>query len=64
MEQDWAEAAEQEMRWIGLSSEAPEARTEGPSVPQSQGRLLQAVWLGPAALVMKLLRQGASVEEK
>ncbi|XP_077881112.1 ankyrin repeat domain-containing protein 65 [Ictidomys tridecemlineatus] len=64
MEQDRAEAAEQELRWIELSSEAREARTKGPSAPQSQGNLLQAVWHGPAALVMKLLRQGASVEEK
>ncbi|XP_028342889.1 ankyrin repeat domain-containing protein 65 isoform X2 [Physeter macrocephalus] len=65
-EQDLTEAgAEQELRWLELGSEdAPGAGTEGPSAPQAWGRLLQAVWRGHLGLVTRLLRQGASVEER
>lgn len=65
-EQDMTEAgAEQELRWVELGSEeALEARTEGPSAPQAWGLLLQAVWRGHLGLATKLLRQGASVEER
>ncbi|XP_006164231.1 ankyrin repeat domain-containing protein 65 [Tupaia chinensis] len=56
---------EQELKWMELcSQDALEARREGPSAPQELGRLLHAVWKGPAGLVMQLLRQGASVEER
>ncbi|XP_053061342.1 ankyrin repeat domain-containing protein 65 isoform X5 [Acinonyx jubatus] len=65
-EQNRTEAgAERELRWVELSSEeALGAQTEGPSAPQAWGRLLQAVWRGHPGLVTKLLRQGASVEER
>lgn len=65
-EQNPTEAgAERELRWVELSSEeALGAQTEGPSAPQAWGRLLQAVWRGHPGLVTKLLRQGASVEER
>lgn len=56
---------EQELRWVELGSEeALGARTEGPSDPQAWGLLLQAVWRGHLGLARKLLRQGASVEER
>ncbi|XP_058291220.1 ankyrin repeat domain-containing protein 65 [Hylobates moloch] len=59
------EEEEQELRWMELDSEeALGTRTEGPSVFQGWGHLLQAVWRGPAGLVMQLLRQGASVEDR
>ncbi|XP_004024522.1 ankyrin repeat domain-containing protein 65 isoform X1 [Gorilla gorilla gorilla] len=59
------EEEEQELRWMELDSkEALGTRTEGPSVVQGWGHLLQAVWRGPAGLVTQLLRQGASVEER
>ncbi|XP_010626009.1 ankyrin repeat domain-containing protein 65 [Fukomys damarensis] len=61
--QDLAQA-QQELRWVELGSEAPGPRRERPSTPQSWGRLLQAVWCGSPGLVMQLLRQGASVEER
>lgn len=65
-EQDVTEAgAEQELQWVELGSEeALGARTEGPSAQQAWGRLLQAVWRGHLGLVTRLLRQGASVEER
>ncbi|XP_077620054.1 ankyrin repeat domain-containing protein 65 [Crocuta crocuta] len=65
-DQDPTEAgAEQELRWVELSSEeALGARAEGPSAAPAGGRLLQAVWRGHPDLVTKLLRQGASVEER
>ncbi|XP_063091331.1 ankyrin repeat domain-containing protein 65 isoform X1 [Cavia porcellus] len=62
-EQDLAEA-QQELRWVELGSEAPGPRKERPSAPQGWGRLLQAVWCGSPGLVMQLLRQGASVNER
>ncbi|XP_044919456.1 ankyrin repeat domain-containing protein 65 isoform X3 [Mustela putorius furo] len=65
-EQDVTEAgAAQELRWVELGSEeALGAGTEGPSAQQARGRLLQAVWWGHLGLATKLLRQGASVEER
>ncbi|XP_047580357.1 ankyrin repeat domain-containing protein 65 isoform X1 [Lutra lutra] len=68
-EQDVTEAgAAQELRWVELGSEvseeALEAGTEGPRARQAGGRLLQAVWWGHLGLATKLLRQGASVEER
>lgn len=65
-EQDVTEAgAAQELRWVELGSEeALGVGTEGPSAPQAGGRLLQAVWWGHLGLATKLLRQGASVEER
>nr|XP_021523145.1 ankyrin repeat domain-containing protein 65 [Aotus nancymaae] len=58
------EEEEEEWRWMELDSEeALETRTEGSSVFQGWGHLFQAVWRGPAGLVMQLLQQGASVEE-
>ena len=66
MGKDMTEAGgEQELRWVELGSEeALGARTEGPSDPQAWGLLLQAVWRGHLGLARKLLRQGASVEER
>uniref|UniRef100_A0A2K5EVG6 Ankyrin repeat domain 65 n=1 Tax=Aotus nancymaae TaxID=37293 RepID=A0A2K5EVG6_AOTNA len=59
------EEEEEEWRWMELDSEeALETRTEGSSVFQGWGHLFQAVWRGPAGLVMQLLQQGASVEER
>lgn len=53
------EDAEQELRWTELGSEeAPAEAAQGP------GCLLRAVWRGPVGLVLQLLRQGASVEER
>ncbi|KAK2105613.1 hypothetical protein P7K49_015127 [Saguinus oedipus] len=58
------EEEEQERQWMELvSEEALGTRRAGSSVFQGWGHLLQAVWRGPAGLVMQLLRQGASVEE-
>ncbi|XP_070367441.1 ankyrin repeat domain-containing protein 65 isoform X4 [Equus asinus] len=60
-EQDLTE----ELRWMELGlEEALGAETEGPSVLQAGGRLLQAVWRGPVGLATQLLQQGASVEER
>ncbi|XP_060055841.1 ankyrin repeat domain-containing protein 65-like [Erinaceus europaeus] len=57
--------AEQELRWLELGSEeAQGARTQGPSNPGAWGHLLRAVWSGHMGLVTKLLRQGASLEER
>lgn len=59
------EEEEQELQWMELDSkEALGTRTEEPSVFQGWGHLLRAVWRGPIGLVMQLLRQGASVEER
>ncbi|XP_013359602.1 PREDICTED: ankyrin repeat domain-containing protein 65, partial [Chinchilla lanigera] len=60
---DLAEA-QQELRWVELSSEAPGARGERPGAPQGWGHLHQAVWCGSPGLVMQLLRQGARVDER
>lgn len=59
------EEEEQELQWMELDSkEGLGTRTEEPSVFQGWGHLLRAVWRGPIGLVMQLLRQGASVEER
>lgn len=57
---------EQELQWMKLvwEEEALAGKTEGPLTSQSWSTLLQTVWWGAPSLVMQLLRQGASVEER
>ncbi|KAF5919364.1 hypothetical protein HPG69_006116 [Diceros bicornis minor] len=55
----------EELQWIELGSEeALGDGTEGPSVSQAWGCLLQVVWRGHVGLATQLLQQGASVEER
>lgn len=44
--------------------EAPGDKTEGPLTSPGWSTLFQAVWWGAPSLVMQLLRQGSSVEER
>lgn len=56
---------EQELRWMKLVwEEAPADKTERPLTSPGWSTLFQAVWWGAPSLVMQLLRQGSSVEER
>ena len=56
---------EQELQWMELIWEAaPADQTEKPLTSQAWSTLFQAVWRGAPSLVIQLLRQGASVEER
>lgn len=56
---------EKELQWMELIWEAaPADKTEKPLTSQAWGTLFQAVWRGAPSLVIQLLRQGASVEER
>lgn len=56
---------EQELQWMKLVwEEASADKTEGPLTSQDWSTLFQAVWWGAPSLVIQLLRQGSSVEER
>ncbi|KAM5248747.1 ankyrin repeat domain-containing protein 65 [Ctenodactylus gundi] len=55
---------QRELRWVDLGSGPWAAGTVGLKAPLRWSPLLLAVWRGPPSQVSRLLRQGASLEER